>query len=189
MLQQLEVITSLDLLREIVKQEMSLKEDRIFIYGQPFIIPSDRNLFVNIEYKYSKIYSNRNLTPVNNGNITEEQNLNTQEFLTIQLFSRSFEALRRKEEAVMALKSIYAQQLQEKYSFRLSWNPQILDLSSLEASAMLYRFDVPVVILTAYQKIKSIEWFDSYRGQVIANDQGTGEIIEDFTQPLTDPTA
>ena len=182
MLNQLEHITSLDLLRDIVQQEMGLKDAQIWMYGQQNIIPDGPGLYVVIEYKYSRVYSNRNLTPVNDGVISEEQNLNTQEFLTVQLFSSNFEALRRKEEAAMALKSVYSQQIQEKYSFKLSVNPQILDLSSLEASKMLYRYDIPVVVLTAYQKTKSVEWFDSYRVAVDVND-GVPDMIVDFTQP------
>lgn len=184
MLSQIEHITSLDLLRDIVQQEMSLQDDQIYIYAQPNIMSTDPRLFVVIEYKYGKAYSNRNLNPISGDMLTQEQNLNMQEFLTIQLFSRSFEALRRKEEAVMALKSYYAQTLQEKYAFKLSVNPQILDLTSLEASAMLYRYDVPIVFLSAYQKIKTVAWYESFTGQVIVND-GDPTIIEDFTQPTT----
>ena len=182
MLSQLDYITSLDLLRDIVQQEMSLKDSQIYIYGQPLLMSTETGLFVVVEYKYSRAYSSRNLTPVSGGNITEEQNLNTQEFLTVQLFSRSFEALRRKEEAAMALKSVYAQQIQEKYAFKLSVNPQILDLSSLEASAMLYRYDVPVVVLTAYQKTKAVAWFDGFDVAVDAND-GVPDMTAEFTQP------
>jgi hypothetical protein len=186
MLSQIENITSLDLLRDIVQQEMGLEDDQIYIYAQPNILPTDSRLYVVIEYKYSKVYSNRNLTPVNDGNITEEQNVNTQEFLTIQLFSRSFEALRRKEEAVMALRSVYAQQSQEKYSYKLSFTPQIFDLTSLETSAMLYRYDVPVVFLSAYQKIKTIDYFDSYITRVIAND-GQPDMTAEFN-PADNPS-
>ncbi len=183
MLSQLDDITTLDLLRDIVQQEMSLKDSQIYIYGQPFEMPTGTGLFVVVEYKYSKAYSSRNLTSATVSALTEEQNLNTQEFMTVQLFSRNFEALRRKEEAVMALRSVYAQQLQEKYAFRLSVNPQILDLSSLEASAMLYRYDVPVVALTAYQKTKAIAWFDSFQTLVDAND-GTPDMTAEFTEPV-----
>ena len=182
MLNQLEYITSLDLLRDIVQQEMSLRDNQIWIYGQQLLIPTGAGLYVNMEYKYSKVYSSRNLTTATVSALTEEQNVNTQEFLTVQLFSRSFEALRRKEEAAMALKSVYAQQLQEKYAFKLSVNPQILDLSSLEASAMLYRYDIPVVILTAYQKTKPVKWFDTYQVQVDVND-GVPDMTAEFTQP------
>ena len=181
MLSQLPVITTLDLLRDIVQQEMSLQDAQIWIYGQQLEIPTGTGLYVNIEFKYSKVYSSRDLTPVSDNYIQEEQNLNTQEFLTVQLFSRSFEALRRKEEAAMALKSVYAQQLQEKYAFKLSVNPQILDLSSLEASAMLYRYDIPVVVLTAYQKTKPITWFDSFDVAVDAND-GVPDMTAEFNQ-------
>lgn len=182
MLSQIEHITSLDLLRDIIQQEMILDDDQIYIYAQPNIIPTDKRLYVVIEYKYSKVYSNRNLTPVNDGIITEEQNVNTQEFLTVQLFSRSFEALQRKEEAAMALRSVYAQQQQEKYSFKMSVNPQILDLTSLEASAMLYRYDLPIVFLSAYQKIKTVAWYDSYLASVRVND-GQPDMTANITQP------
>lgn len=182
MLSQLQYITSLDLLRDIIQQEMNLKDNQIYIYAQPNIIPPDTGLYVVIEYKYSKVYSNRNLTPVENGEITEEQNVNTQEYLTVQLFSKNFDALRRKEEAAMALKSVYSQQLAEKYSFKLSSTPQIIDLSSIEASAMLYRYDIPVVFLSAYQKIKKVQWFETFTGLVDVND-GVPDIIVNFEQP------
>lgn len=186
MLSQIENITSLDLLRDIIQQEMCLKDNQIYIYAQPNIIPTDTGLYVVIEYKYSRVYSNRNLNyPTGSGTLsvlTQEQNVNTQEFLTVQLFSRSFEALQRKEEAVMALKSYYAQTIQEKYAFKLSVNPQILDLTSLEASAMLYRYDIPVVFLSAYQKIKTVAWFQEFQVAVDVND-GQPDMTAEFTQP------
>ena len=186
MLSQLTTITSLDLLRDIIQQQMALNDNQIYIYAQPNIIPTDTQLYVVIEYKYSKVYSNRNLSPSTTLSVlTQEQNINTQEFLTVQLFSRSFAALQRKEEAVMALKSYYAQTIQEKYAFKLSTTPSILDLSSLEASAMLYRYDIPVVILTAYQKTSSIDSFNSFTVDVVANDKGNSQIDYDFTQPTT----
>lgn len=183
MLNQLEYITSLDLLRDIIQQELSLKDSQIFMYGQPFILPTYDGLFVNMEFKYSKVYSSRNLNTPTVSALTQEQNVNTQEFLTVQLFSRNWEAYRRKEEAGMALKSFYAQQLQEKYSFKLSVNPNILDLTGLESSAMLYRYDVPVVLLTAYQKIKPVQWFDTFNVAVDVND-GNPDIEVEFTQPV-----
>lgn len=183
MLNQLQYITSLDLLRDIIQQEMSLPDNQIYIYAQPNIIPEDKKLYVVIEYKYARTYSSRNINPSTTvSTLTQEQNINNQEFLTVQLFSRSFEALRRKEEVVMALKSFYAQQIQEKYSFKLSTTPQIIDLTSLEASAMLYRYDVPVVFLSAYQKIKTVSWFNSFNGQVIDNASKEPAIEVEFIQ-------
>ena len=90
--------------------------------------------------------------------------------------------MQRKEEEVMALKSYYAQTIQEKYAFKLSVNPQILDLTSLEASAMLYRHDIPVVFLSAYQKIKTVAWFQEFQVAVDVND-GQPDMTAEFTQP------
>lgn len=183
MLTQLKYITSIDLLRDIVQQEMNIPDSRIYMYGQPYVIPEDRGLFVIIEYKYSKIYSNRNINPSTTLSVLyQEQNINTQEFLTVMLMSRNWEAYRRKEEVGMALKSFYAQQSQEKYSYKLSVNPQILDATSLEASAMLYRYDLPVVVLSSYQKIKTVDWFNKFSGSVTASGSGVNDIVINFTQ-------
>ncbi|RTL04657.1 hypothetical protein EKK58_10125 [Candidatus Dependentiae bacterium] len=180
--------TSVDIIREIIKREMNLEDDRIYIYNQKFNIPNDSGLFVVVEYVNSKIISNTNIPKVDyKGDLIEYQELYTQEQITVQLFSRNIEALQRKEEAVMALYSTYAQQLQEKLSFRVFRNAPIEDLSELEASAILYRFDIPIIMFTWYEKIKAIGYYNSFRVKVRVND-GDPDLVREFEQPLTDPT-
>lgn len=179
--------TTVDLIRDIVKHEMSLADDRIYIYNQKFDIPPDNNLFVVIEYRSSKIISSRNRNAQDNtGEYYEVQELSVQEQIVVQLFSRSLEALQRKEEAVMALYSIYSQQKQDAGSFKITRNAPIEDLSSLEASAILYRFDIPVTIFTWYEKKKLAAFYDSMHVKVRVND-GQPDLTSEFDQPLIQP--
>lgn len=179
--------TTVDILRDIIKKEMCLEDDHIFIYNQKWNTPNDDALYVIIEYVGSKIISSRNTNSQDNaGNYREVQDLNTQEQITILLLSRGLEALQRKEEAVMALYSIYSQQKQSELSFKIARNAPIEDLSSLEASAILYRFDIPVVLFTWYEKIKSANYYNSMHVKVRVND-GQPDMIREFDQPLIQP--
>lgn len=162
---------TIDFLRTIIVEELDLDERRVNVYNQKFIIPNDDGLFVTIGYKGAPhIISSRNSVVNVVGIPTEQQDLNTEEHLYISLFSRNLEALQRKEEAVMALYSIYSSQIQETNSFRIFRNAPISDLSFLEASAILYRFDIDLIIYAWYQKTKTSAFYDSYNTFIRVND-------------------
>jgi hypothetical protein len=177
--------TTLDYLRDIIKTEMDIVDKRINIFNQKFDIPNDKFLFVTIGYKYSKIYSSRNITLSGVGSdFTEYQLINTQEHLYIDLFSRGLEALQRKEEAVQALYSVYSQQQQEAGSFRIFRIANIQDLSYLEGSAILYRFQIPVVVFSQYSKTLSPDFYDAFPVS-IEDDGGTPLLTSSFTSNTT----
>ncbi len=178
--------TTLGLLRDIVKQEMNLKDDRINIYNQKFDIPDDDGLQVFIEYKYSKPYANRNYAKIVDGNYQEVQSLNTQEQIIVGVYSRNLDALNRKEEVVMALLSTYSQQTQEKNSFQIARIAPIQDLSFVEGAGILYRFDIAVTVLAWYEKVKTQVPYDSFDVTVRVND-GQPDLTAEFEQPLVDP--
>lgn len=183
------ITESIDLIREVVMRELNLSDDRVYIYNQKFTIPPVDGLMVVVAFKASKIIANRNNTRVNADDLLEEvQDLNTQEMLSVMIFSRNEEALQRKEEVVMALYSVFSQQLQEKYSFRIFRMSPIQDMSQLEGSAILYRFDIDITMMSWYQKIKKVEFYDSYRTKVRVNNGQPDEVVE-FDQPITNPTS
>jgi hypothetical protein len=179
---------SLACLRKIFLQELELDDDRINIWNQKFDIPSDENLFIVLSYQPSKVIANRNTVKYNptTSEYEEIQDVNVQEHITVGIFSRNLDALNRKEEVLMAMASVYSQQLQEKYSFKIARIAPIEDLSVLEATALLYRFDIPLVIFSHYQKIKTVEYFETFDVEVKAN--GEPLIEKEFTQPTTSLT-
>lgn len=162
---------TIDLIRSIIVRELTIDGERVNMYNQEFTIPTDDRLFIVIQYKASPIIvSSRNTQEIINGLYTEVQDINTIEDITIGLFSKNLEALQRKEEVIMALSSIYSRQIQEEYSFKISSNPAIQDLSFLEGPAMLTRVDIDIRVNAWYNKTKTAEYLESTLLYVSVND-------------------
>lgn len=173
----------IQVLRDILVHEMGVDEERIMFYNQKWDIPTDSNLFMELEYKYGTPYSNRNSLPIIKGVATEQGDVNMKEKYTIKIFSKDTSALARKEEILMALASIYSQQQQESNSFRIFPIMQIQDVSEVEASARLYRYDIEVTVFAWYSKTKIQEYYNSLNVEVLV-DEGRTKLIEvDFEQP------
>jgi hypothetical protein len=162
--------TSLDLLRDIVMTEMDLADDRVFIYNPKFRLPTFDDLFVVIEFKNSQVMSSRTITTGTGINYRQIQDVTSRESIAIDIFSRNTSALYRKEEVIMALTSIYAQQIQEIYGFKLFRIAPIENLSDVEGGARLYRFEIPVVLHAWYTKEKPVDFYDTFPGFVVTEE-------------------
>lgn len=169
-------------LRDILIEEMDLDDDRVLVYNQKINLPTDDGLFVVVEFKHAKPFSARSSWTTDNPP-QEVQEVNMQEFYTIGVFSRSLEALQRKHEVYMAFASQYSQQVQEEQSFKISRCLPFQDLSPLEETALLYRFDIEVVVLAWYEKKKTLDYYDSYTGSAVLD---PSDLKETFTQPTTE---
>jgi len=158
--------TILDFIRMILIHEIDIDEDRVNIFNERFDIPEYDGLFIVIESKSTKVISNRNIPVPSDSGITETQELTVLNSSAISLMSRNREAEQKKEEVIMALQSIYSQQCQEKYSFRLYRNPVIENLSGVEGAAMLNRFEISVMSITWHEKTKSADYYDTFNAEV-----------------------
>ena len=107
---------------DILQAELSLKNDRVFLYNQKWNIPPDQDLFVVVGFQSAKpfgVKSQYENDPVS-GDLVEVQSVNQQETYTIDLISRDHSARMRKQEVILALNSTAAQQAQEQYSFKIA---------------------------------------------------------------------
>ena len=159
-------VRPIDYLRDVIRYNLNLQEDRVNIYNAKFNIPNDQYLFIGVEYKFSKIYASKSETIDVTGIFSEKQGLNTQEHYAVIIFSRNTDALLRKEEVVQALGSVYARQQGDTYGFSIARIGQIQDLSNLEGAAILYRFEINVVMLCRYEKTIPIAWYGTFPMQV-----------------------
>jgi len=165
--------TTVQAIRNILVSEMSyiMAPNRFLIYNQEYQFPNDPNAWVIIKHSLSKVYANNNFTYVNDiGNYVEEQDLNTQDTIIITIMSKNLQALQYKEGIPMALRSVFSQQQQEKYAFKIATLMPIQDLSEVEGGSMYYRFDVTVPVLTCYKLIKGQNYFDEFETYVDVND-------------------
>lgn len=178
---------TLDLIRIILLKELCIPSDRITIYNQKFIIPTTQQMRIYLEYKMApKVIASRNRF-VNMGyTAQEQQDSNWMEEICIGIYSVDLEAVQRKEEVAMALHSIFSQQVQEKNSFKIFRNVNIIPINEQEGTHRLYRFDIEVRVQAWYSKTKVAEFFDSNEVKIIA-EGGTPPMIVEFIIPDTLP--
>ena len=102
------------------------------------------------------------------------------ETLSIDILSANSEARTRKEEIAMALNSTYSQQQQELYSIKISNLPNsFIDLSGVEASRRLNRYNISFNVFSWRTKEKSIDYFDTFFYQLYADGK---EIVDSPTE-------
>ena len=176
--------TSMDLIRLIIINQLQLEQDRVNIYDNKWIMPNTDEMFITIEYRNGKTIGN-NRKFINDANLQkpiEIQTVNMFETIVVGVFSRNDEAQYRKEEVLMAIKSSYAQLFQESYGFKIGSNCEIQDLSALEATAMLKRYDIELHVWAWYTKtIKPGYLIPPFNILVKANDQGSGILNAEVT--------
>ena len=149
---------TMDLIRLIILNQFPsniLPPSRCNVYDEKWIMPKDEGLFVTIEYRGGKCIANRN-TFVNTsptGTPQEVQDVNMFEDITVGIFSRDRSATLLKEQILMAIMSSYSEYVQNCASFKIARNADIQDLSALEGSAMLKRYDIDLKVFTWYENI------------------------------------
>jgi hypothetical protein len=165
-------IDTMKRVREILKKEMHLKDDRIFYYNQDYVLPQDKGLWVVIGFAGARPYANRNSTGINkDGNFEERQNVNSLEQIMVHLMSYNLEAYERRYDVPLAIASIYAQQKQSEHGFRIARNPiGPIDASAQEGPEINYRFDWTLNVLVAAGKIKSADFIEGDLIQVTVAD-------------------
>lgn len=160
-------VPPLQCLCEIIQTEMGLADDQVYVYQQKINIPPDDRIYIAVGELSSKPYSNINKTVEIDGVLSEEQSTNFAVQASIDIFSRSTQALFRKEEIILALGSNYAQQIQEAQAIRIARISQAFNnLSQLEASAIPYRFQISVTVQYKVTKTKAIPYYDKFEDEV-----------------------
>jgi hypothetical protein len=159
--------TPIEVLRDIIVHELGLDDDRAALYNQKWNIPEDDDLFIFVEYRYGNPLGNNMKYAAENETFQTEARIVMAEHVTIGLYSRNLDALKRKEEALAAINSHYARQMMEKYSFRvMGRNAPIKDLSYVEGAARIFRFDIDLILLSKYKIVTDVDYFDEFPTEV-----------------------
>lgn len=154
----------IDVICDLLKSQMTLTDEQVWIYNQKRDIPKSPGLFIEVEFMASKPFGVRSFCDDDEyGNFTEFQSSAVQETYALRLFSRDESALTRAWEAHLALSGVASQQLQEQYCFKLAQLPvSFTDESFLEASARLFRQGLIFNALRSYYKTRVISYFDKF---------------------------
>lgn len=153
---------------ELLQRRMNLKANQVVIYNQKFNIPDTQGIFISVGFLAEKVYSS-NLSYENSADQTElleVQRLNKQETYSITVYSYNDEARQRKDEVVTALHSTLAQQMAERYAFKIGTLPSgFVDVSSNEGTKRLNRYNLTFNVLLASVRSCPVEYFDDFTAQ------------------------
>lgn len=162
---------TVSIVREIIKDQLSLSDEQIWIYNQRVKIPDTKGLFVSISRLGSRIYANN--SSYNGKDLTdlvEDLYVSNLETISIDLISQDTSALEYYPDVLMALRSTKSQQVAETYGMRFDSIPfSTTDLSTQEGSSMIYRININFPVYRTYYMSKTVDYYDSFSDNIISN--------------------
>jgi len=158
--------TVMHLVCDIIQKQMGLDDGRVYIFDQKIFMPTDEGVFVAVSMMNCKPFSNNiKYDPTTDSDV---QSSNFFAALQLDIISRSTEALFRKEELLMALKSTYAERQQELNSFHIGvLSTNFINLSQIDGAAIPYRFSITVNVQYQVKKIGSVSYFDTFEDPTV----------------------
>ncbi len=161
------------IMADIIRSEMDLREDQILLAYQKFEIPKNKDLFVTLSYLDTSFVSvqDESVGVDSSVGMIEYQTVTIRNIIQIDILSYGDEARTRKEEILMALRSVYSEQQQTAYNIQIARNPiSFNNVSVLEETAFLNRFTIAIACTSTQQKTKVPPYFDTFdTPEVIAN--------------------
>jgi hypothetical protein len=155
----LNFLNHLQIIADIISTQLGLADDQVYIYNQKFNVPKDNRMYVAIKLGAQKVFG----TSSKYIGTQEMNSINMQATVTIDVISRSLEALNRKEEIFVSLVSQRSQQIQNQNAFRIAQvASSFVDLSGIEGAAIPFRFNIAFNILYAKRFLVNVEYFDEF---------------------------
>jgi len=156
---------------EIIRHELNLADGRVFLWDQKIFQPTDEGLYVAVAMQNCKVFGNNSRQlPVGT---QAEQYVSIAATLDLNVISRDNAAVFQKELVLMALTSVFSQQLQEANSFLIGKVPpgsQFNNLSIVDGAAIPYRYQISIVIHYSVSKTENIDYFDTFQDvEVVPN--------------------
>lgn len=159
---QMLVGTPLQLVCDIIQNQLGLPNGRVYLWDQKIIEPTDAGLFVVISVQSCKPFGSRLPIDGSGGGLNTIGSVNMLATLGIDIISRSSDALDRKEEVILALKSQYSQSQQEINSFYLApLSTGFVNLSEVDGAAIPYRFHIDVNMQYCFTKTIAVPYYNT----------------------------
>ncbi len=159
---------TLNIVVGLVRDYLGLEPDQVVVYNQKWRIPSDQRLYVTIgllaQKPYGSTLEHLPFTDESGEGLKEVVTLNSQESLSVNVYSRGQLAIERKDEVIMAFGSTAAQQLCEQHSIKLGRLPLAMtDVSGLDGVAILNRFVATINLLCARRQERVVQYFNRFQ--------------------------
>lgn len=153
---------------EIIANQMELEPERVVIYDQRWEPPRDHGIYVVVSVVSESPFGlSRRLAPVTEVDVIRITMLTE---YSIDVVSRGDDALTRNWEVAAALRSTYAIQQSEFAGVRIFRPSESRDISFVEGSAPLHRFQIKVSIVSVREKRPTTLFIDKYREFEVEHD-------------------
>lgn len=166
-------MTPLQLLCKIIQTELGLANGQVYLWDQKVDIPTDERLYITVGILTAKPYSNRmRYDPVagSPGSLNAVQCSNWNATVSVNIMSKSTQALDRKEEVLMALASTYSKQIQAANGIGIAVLPSsFVNLSEVDGAAIPYRFNFSVALQYEVTKTKAVDFYNTFTDSVITD--------------------
>lgn len=161
---------TVSIVRDIIKDQLSLSDDQIWIYNQRIKIPDTKGLFISIARVGSKVYANNSSYTGSTEELVENQFVSNLETISIDALSQDTSALEYYPDILMSLRSTKAQKMAESYGMRFDSIPfSTADLSSQEGTSMIYRINISFPVYRTYYTSRTIDYYDSFSNNIISD--------------------
>ena len=162
------VLPPLELFCDILKVEMNLADDQVYIYNEKIQSITDSRMYIAVGINSDKYFGNSNSSEVSVAGLNEVQSVNCMSNLSIDIVSRGNEARERRAEIVLALNSKYSQNQQELNSFNVGKIPGVFtNLSKEEGASIPFRFNIGVNIQYFIKTVKAAAYFNQFLDVVL----------------------
>lgn len=151
------------LVATIIKDYMTLPQERIWLYNQRVDAPKDNGLYVIVSLRGQNIVGASSKIDSED---KETSGVVVSASVDVDVVSKSRAAVERVNEVVIALGSTAAQNLMEQEGARVFRAGNILDLSAIEAAASLHRYRVSVSVHYTQAVKRAVEPFEHFPQEV-----------------------
>lgn len=161
----------LKVIADIIQTKMKLAAGRVMLYNQNYDIPKDDAIFIMVGEEDSYVFATSTNTGLNKDGVYEEINdAMIRSTVIIDVLSAGPEARERKHEIILALNSIYSQQMQEQNTMRIAQLPVgFVNTSEAEASQMLNRYTIKFNIMYKKKMSDTVDYYDTFNKQIVGN--------------------
>lgn len=165
------VDSPIQLMCDIIQNQMGLSPGQVYVYNQKINIPTDNKIYIAVGVISCKPFSNSNKSYGVGSGFQSIQSTNFQATLSVDILSKSIDALNRKEEIILALMSQYSETQQELNGFYIAKiSSAFVNLSEIDGAAIPYRFNISINIQYQITKTQPVDYFDSFQpDSVITN--------------------
>ena len=155
--------STLDIIKTILDRQLNMPTGRVFAYNGTQDLPKDKDLFIVLAYGDRNPYSCQNRYKTTNQGLVEILTQNFTEEVIISLNSVNTSARDRAVEVSPALsRSAFSQYIQEKNKIHISNIQPVRDMSFLEETTRLNRFDIYCTVYRAYETETLIDYYDKF---------------------------